>query len=272
MDNRPIGVFDSGVGGLTAVRAMLRDYPNESIVYFGDTARVPYGNREKDDITNLSLQDVRFLRSKGVKAVLIACNTITCNAGEELSADNPAVPVVGTVDAAAAAAAAATKNGRIGIIATAATVRSGAYDVALKAINPDFQVFSQGCPKLVPLIESNHILPGDALIEEAAAEYLAPLKAEGVDVVILGCTHYPLISQVVANYMGEGVALIDSGAESAKAIIKTLTETGGLAETDAKAEVNYYCSARLDDFAPIAQVLLHQDIHGSAFEINIEEY
>ena len=104
MDNRPIGVFDSGVGGLTAVRAMLRDYPNESIVYFGDTARVPYGNREKDDITNLSLQDVRFLRSKGVKAVLIACNTITCNAGEELSADNPDVPVVGTVDAAAAAA------------------------------------------------------------------------------------------------------------------------------------------------------------------------
>lgn len=186
MDNRPIGVFDSGVGGLTAVRAMLRDYPNESIVYFGDTARVPYGNREKDDITNLSLQDVRFLRSKGVKAVLIACNTITCNAGEELSADNPDVPVVGTVDAAAAAAAAATKNGRIGIIATAATVRSG--------------------------------------------------------------------------------------AESAKAIIKTLTETGGLAETDAKAEVNYYCSARLNDFETIAQVFLNKDIHGSAFEINIEEY
>ena len=159
-----------------------------------------------------------------------------------------------------------------GIIATAATVRSGAYDVALKAINPDFQVFSQGCPKLVPLIESNHILPGDALIEEAAAEYLAPLKAEGVDVVILGCTHYPLISQVVANYMGEGVALIDSGAESAKAIIKTLTETGGLAETDAKAEVNYYCSARLNDFETIAQVFLNKDIHGSAFEINIEEY
>lgn len=272
MDNRPIGVFDSGVGGLTAARALLRDHPNESIVYFGDTARVPYGSRTKEDITVLSLQDGRFLRTKGVKALLIACNTITCNAGEELCQDNPDIPVVGTVDAATAAAAAATKNGRIGIIATEATVRSGAYDTALKALKPDVQVFSQGCPKLVPLIETNHINPGDALIEEAAAEYLAPLKAEGVDVVILGCTHYPLIAQVVANYMGEGVALIDSGAESAKAIIKTLTETGGLADPDAKAEVNYYCSARLNDFETIAKVFLNKDINGSAFEINIEEY
>lgn len=272
MDNRPIGVFDSGVGGLTAARALLRDYPNESIVYFGDTARVPYGNRTKEDITNLSLQDGRFLRTKGVKALLIACNTITCNAGEELAADNPDIPVVGTVDAAAAAAAALTKTGRIGVIATQATVRSGAYETALKALLPDAQVFSQGCPKLVPLIESNHILPGDALIEEAAAEYLAPLKAQGVDVVILGCTHYPLIAQVVSNYMGQDVALVDSGAESAKAIIKTLTETGGLADQDAAAQVDYYCSARLQDFETIAQVFLNKDIHGSATEINIEEF
>ena len=272
MDNRPIGVFDSGVGGLTAVRAMLRDYPNESIAYFGDTARVPYGNREKDDIVNLSLQDGRFLRTKGVKALLIACNTITCNAGEELSVDNPDIPVVGTVDAASAAAAAATRNKRIGVIATNATIRSGAYETALKALLPDVAVTGQGCPKLVPLIESNHILPGDALIEEAAAEYLAPLKAAGVDVVILGCTHYPLIAQVVANYMGEGVALIDSGAESAKAIIKTLTETDGLAGADAKASVDYYCSANLDQFCTVAEVFLSKDIRRSASQINIDEF
>ena len=272
MDNRPIGVFDSGVGGLTAVRAMLRDYPNESIAYFGDTARVPYGNREKDDIVNLSLQDGRFLRTKGVKALLIACNTITCNAGEELSVDNPDIPVVGTVDAASAAAAAVTKNKRIGVIATNATIRSGAYETALKALLPDVEVTGQGCPKLVPLIESNHILPGDDMIEEAAAEYLAPLKAAGVDVVILGCTHYPLIAQVVANYMGEGVALIDSGAESAKAIIKTLTETEGLAEADAKASVDYYCSANLDQFCTVAEVFLSKDIRDSASEINIDEF
>ena len=272
MDNRSIGVFDSGLGGLTAVKQIMRELPCESIVYFGDTARVPYGNREKDDIVGLSLQDARFLRSKGVKALLIACNTITCNAGEELCADNPDVPVVGTVDAAAAAAAAVTKNQRIGVIATNATIRSGAYEAALKALLPDAAVTGQGCPKLVPLIESNHILPGDALIEEAAAEYLAPLKAAGVDVVILGCTHYPLIAQVVRNYMGEGVELIDSGAESAKAIIKTLTATGGLAQSDAKAEVDYYCSANLPQFAAVAQVFLDQDIRAKAAEINIDEY
>lgn len=272
MDNRPIGIFDSGVGGLTGVRALQAAAPSESVVYFGDTARVPYGSRTKEDITQLSCQDVRFLRTYDLKAILIACNTITANSIDTLRQENPGIPILGTIEPAAAAALQATKNKRIGIIATQATVLSGAYDQALLRMCPEVRIFAKGCPKLVPLIESGHISLGDTEIEAAVAEYMAPIKAEGVDTVILGCTHYPLIREVVQAYMGPDVSLVDSGGESARALLAELTRTGDLAEKTAVGTASYFCSARLGEFEKIANIFLSQDIHGHAQEIDIEKY
>lgn len=272
MDNRPIGIFDSGVGGLTAVRALQQAAPNESIVYFGDTARVPYGCRTKEDITRLSCQDVRFLRTHDLKAILIACNTITANSMDDLRKDNIDISILGTIEPAAKAAVQQTKNKRIGIIATQATVLSGAYEKELLRLLPDVCIFSQACPKLVPLIETGHIHCGDTLIEEAVAEYLAPIKAGGVDTVILGCTHYPLIRDVVQAYMGPNVSLVDSGGESARAILKDLTDAGKQADNNAVGYDAYYCSNRLCEFVKIANVFLEQDICNRAAEINIEAF
>jgi len=272
MDNRPIGIFDSGVGGLTAVRALQAAAPNESIVYFGDTARVPYGNRTKEDITRLSQQDVRFLRTHGLKAVLVACNTITTSCIDVLSAENSGIPVFGVVESAAEAAAKATKNKKVGIIATQATVRSGAYDQRLKHFLPDVQIFTESCPKLVPLIESGHIHRGDSAIEETAADYLAPIKSQDVDTMILGCTHFPLIREVVQAYMGSDLILIDSGGESVKTMLDALSKTDSLAEKNTVSLKKYFCSARLSDFEKIAKMFLLEDIHGRATEINIEAF
>lgn len=272
MDNRPIGIFDSGVGGLTAVRALKSAAPNESIIYFGDTARVPYGGRTKEEITNLSLQDVRFLRTYDLKAILIACNTITANCIEELREANPGIPILGVVESAAAAAVDATRNRRIGLIATQATVRSGVYETRLKQMLPGVSVCSQGCPKLVPLIESGHIHLGDAELEAVVAEYLSPLRAQQVDAVIMGCTHYPLIREVIQAYMGQAVTLIDSGGASAGAVLDMLRENKRLAKSETVGAQKYYCSARLLEFESIAETFLSENIHGRAFEIDIERF
>lgn len=271
MDLRPIGIFDSGVGGLTAVRVMQAQAANERVIYFGDTARVPYGNRTKENITELSLQDVRFLRSYDPKAILIACNTITASCMDVLMKENPEIPIFGVILPAAAAAAVATKNHSIGIIATKATVSSGAYDLELKRILPDIQIFAQACPRLVPLIESGHIHPGDAFVERAAAEYLGPLKTLGVDTVILGCTHYSLIQEIVQNYMGPDTALIDSGKEAVLSLLEVLQKNGERAPTGKESD-RYFCSARKDDFEKIARVFLRKDIHESVEQINIKQY
>ncbi|MEL7657031.1 MAG: glutamate racemase [Bacillota bacterium] len=268
----PIGIFDSGVGGLTAVRALQMTAPNESVVYFGDTARVPYGCRTKEDITQLSCQDIRFLRTHDLKAILIACNTITANCIDVLRAKNSDLPILGTIEPAAKVAAKYTKNKRIGIIATQATVNSGAYEQELMRLLPDVHIVSQACPTLVPLIESGHISCGDSSIDAAVAEYLAPIKAQDVDTVILGCTHYPLIRKVVQAYMGPNVSLVDSGGESAKALLNTLFSSKHQAKHDTEGSVSYYCSARLSEFEKIAGVFLNRNIHGQAAETDIEQF
>ncbi len=271
MDNRPIGLFDSGVGGLSAVRVLRLEAPGESFAYFGDTARVPYGDRTPEDIKVLSLQDARFLRSRGVKALVIACNTITANAMDELAADNPDIPVIGVIEPAAAEAVRVSPSGKIGIIATNATVNSGVYESAIRALRPNAVVTAQGCPKLVPLIETGHTQPTDGLLMPVLREYLAPLQAAGVDTVILGCTHYPLIAKAAASILGGEVALVDSGAACIGAVMDALAGRDALAGSEKGSEA-FYCSARLDDFTAVAEAFLASDIRPLTEQIDITQY
>jgi len=206
--NAPLGVFDSGLGGLTVVRAISRALPSESMIYFGDTARLPYGNKSRATVTRLSREALRFLEHFGIKALVVACNSASAMALEALRAD-AVVPVLGVVEAGARMAVTATRNGRIGVIGTRATVGSGCYEGALERLRPGLTVTAAACPLFVPLVEEGWI---DAPVTRSVAEtYLAPLRAAGVDTLILGCTHYPLLKGVLAEVMGESVTLIDSG-------------------------------------------------------------
>ena len=272
MDNRPIGLFDSGVGGLSAVRVLRLAAPEESICYFGDTARVPYGDRTPEDIKVLSLQDARFLRSRDVKALVIACNTITANALEELTDANPGIPVIGVIGPAAAEAARSSRSGRIGVIATNATVNSGVYTAAIQALRPDAEITAQGCPKLVPLIESGHTASTDELLMPVLREYLTPLQAAGVDTVILGCTHYPLIAGAAASILGKDVTLVDSGAACVGAVMEALESRDALAVSKNRKTETFFCSARIGDFTAVAEAFLGTDIRPLTQEIDIEAY
>ena len=214
MNQRPIGVFDSGLGGLTAVRQLRRLMPSENIIYFGDTARVPYGNRGRETLLKYARQDLRFLRSFDLKAVVIACGTVSANCLEELRRES-AAPVTGVVEPAVERAAAATRSGKVGLIATRASVGSGAYERAFRRLDPALEVRALACPLFVPLVEEGRCRPGDVVIETVAREYLAPLRETGVDTLVLGCTHYPLLREVIGAVMGPDVTLIDVGQEAA---------------------------------------------------------
>lgn len=200
MDRRPIGVFDSGLGGLTAVRELARLMPEEDLIYFGDTGRVPYGGRSQDTITTYARQDVRFLRSFDPKAIVIACGTVSTIALDVLRREND-IPVFGVVGPAVRAAARLAKDGPVGLIGTKATIRSGAYERALARLRSELQVCSEACPLFVPLVETGDSAPA-SVIETVAAEYLAPMKGAGVDTLILGCTHYPCFGRLSAPVWG----------------------------------------------------------------------
>lgn len=272
MDNRPIGVFDSGVGGLSAVTRLIQTAPGESFVYLGDTVRAPYGDRTAEEIKFLSRRNARFLRARGIKALIIACNTSTASALAELTADNADIPVSGTVEPTAARAAAVSPGGHIGVIATAATVRSGVYERAIRAKRPDARVVQQSCPKLVPLIEAGHIRPDDPALRAALEEYLAPLRAAETDTLILGCTHYPLIEEAVARVMGRAMPMVDSGGACAEAVLAKLAAENALAEPGAVRREQYFCTGRRGEFTAVAAGFLGRPIDGLTEEINVEGY
>lgn len=213
MDKRPIGVFDSGLGGLTAVRQLMDQLPGEDIIYFGDTSRVPYGGRSPETVLKYTRQDINFLLQFDIKAIVIACNTADTAAGAQVQREYD-LPICGAIRPTAKKAAMVTRNNRIGVIGTNATIRGRGYDGIIREENPRAQVRSIACPLLVPLVENFRTKPGDLVVEQVVAEYLQPLKDWGCDTLVLGCTHYPLLWDVISAFMGAEVTLINSGKEA----------------------------------------------------------
>ena len=225
MDTRPIGVFDSGLGGLTAVRELRRQMPSEHIIYFGDTSRVPYGNRSRETLLKYARQDLRFLASFQPKAVVIACGTVSSNCIETLQAENQ-IPIIGVVEPGARAACEASLSGDIAVIATESTIRSGAYAEAILRRRPDAQVRSLACPLFVPLAEEGWF--DGPIVEGVAARYLEPLfrKAPAPDCLVLGCTHYPMLASAIRKVVGGGATIVDSAATTAQVVKRRLEERG----------------------------------------------
>lgn len=268
--NAPIGVFDSGVGGLTVAREIMRQIPNERIVYFGDTARVPYGSKSKETVTRYSRQIVRFLQTQEVKAIVVACNTASAYLDEiEKEAD---IPIIGVVKPGAKMAAEATSNGKIGVIATEGTINSGIYSSYIKEIKPDASVIGKACPLLVPLVEEG--LLQDPVTDEIAKRYLTELIDIGIDTLILGCTHYPLIRSTVGRIVGEGVTLVNPAYETAKELRELLEAEHMQNEEAAKLGDNkyrFFVSDAAEKFKHFANSVIKYGIL-SAKTIHIEEY
>ena len=271
LDQRPIGVFDSGLGGLTAVAELTRMLPGEDIVYFGDTGRVPYGSRSRETIIKYARQDVAFLRTFDLKAVLIACGTVSTTAMEVLSAENP-IPVLGVAQPTAVTAARTTRNGKIGLIGTQASISSGAYERYIAAESPSARVLAKACPLFVPLVENGRIHPGDVVIETVCAEYLAPLKEAGVDTLVLGCTHYPLLETVIGRFMGPEVTLVNAGAEGARAAARRLEAEDALSPRGTGGSCRFYVSDRVHDFSRLASLFLRRDVTEAVHQIDIVQY
>lgn len=216
----PIGVFDSGIGGLTVLHRIMEVLPKESAIYLGDTARSPYGTKSPETVLKYSFENADFLLEKGVKLVVVACNTSSAIALDALKAQLP-VPVVGVIEPGARRAYETTKNKRVGVIGTDATIQSGAYTRALRALDPALEIYSRSCPLFVPLVEEGWL--DNAVAESVVAAYLGSLKQSGIDTLILGCTHYPLLKKAIRKFLSDGVKLVDSAAEVAqevKAVLK----------------------------------------------------
>ncbi|MBQ7986120.1 MAG: glutamate racemase [Clostridia bacterium] len=269
MDTRSIGVFDSGLGGLTAVKQIMAELPNENIVYFGDTGRVPYGTRSKETIIKYSKNDVNFLLEKDVKMIVIACGTVSSTALEVLKKEYN-VPILGVVEATSLAAINATKNKKIGIIGTPGTIKSGAYEKFIKAQNSEIETFSSACPLFVPLVENGHFETEVAKL--VIKEYLEEIKEKGVDTLILGCTHYPLLSKAIGEFMGDGVTLINAGSEVAKALKTELASQKLLKEDGKVGKYSYFVSDNVDGFENLGGLFLEREINGQVEKIDIERY
>lgn len=257
MDQRAIGVFDSGLGGLTAVRHLQTILPSENIVYFGDTGRVPYGTRSQSTIRRYTEEDCRLLLEQDVKFIIAACGTVSSVAPDLL--EQLPVPAIGVVYPTAQAAAAATQNKRIGILGTAATIRSASFEKALLSIDPTIEVTATPCPLFVPLVESGWIAEDDAVAVPMVRRYLSAVKAAGVDTLILGCTHFPLLAPIIRAELGEKVTLIDSGRETAVQCAKLLAESDALAQRAAGC-CRFFVSDQPEGFSRVAEIFLGKSV------------
>lgn len=267
MNSLPIGIFDSGVGGLTVLRAVRERLPRESVIYLGDTARVPYGTKSRATIEHYAVEDAGFLVRKGVKMLVIACNTISAMARERLRAEFKA-PLLSVLGPGARMAARVTRNGRIGVIATEATVESGAYRRAIQESCGDreVEIFSYACPLFVPLAEEGET--ESQITRLVAEQYLAPLRAEGIDTLVLGCTHYPLLKRVINETMGAGVALVDSAEATAEETAQLLATRGLLNQSSDAGVSRFYVTDAAGRFHSIAERILGEPLeHLEAVEV-----
>lgn len=267
MDTRPIGVFDSGVGGLTVVKQIMKVMPHENIIYFGDTARVPYGTKSKEAVTKYSKQNVRFLLSKQVKAIIVACNTASSNSLDALR-DTFDVPIFGVVVPGVEEAVRSTKNKRIGVIGTPATVRSGAYERMICEKDSEMQVFTKACPLFVPLAEEGWT--DNDVARQAAKIYLEELMATGIDSLVLGCTHYPLLKRCIGTTVGDAIKLVDPAKATAKRVKHFLEEKELLNENEGMGEKQFYLSDSTDTFRFVCQKALKYAFQPEI--IDIEQY
>lgn len=267
----PIGVFDSGVGGLTVAREIMRNLPNEHIVYFGDTARVPYGSKSKDTVIRYSRQIIRFLLTQNVKAIVIACNTASALALETVEKEFD-IPIIGVIESGARAAAAATVNKRVGVIGTESTINSRMYNRCIGELDPEITVLGKACPLFCPLVEEGWLK--DPVTEEVARRYLDELLTENIDSLIMGCTHYPLLRSLLRGIVGDQVNLVNPAYETAKELEKLL-EDRQIANRGTKAPVKepyrFYVSDAADKFKNFANSILPYDIENTE-KIHIEEY
>lgn len=270
MNKNAIGVFDSGLGGLSAVKQMLCAMPNENIIYFGDTGRVPYGNRSKDTIRRYAMQDANFLLKNNVKMVVAACGTVSSVAPDLESTLK--VPYTGVVLPTCFTALKESKNGKIGVIGTTATINSHSYKTRIQLKNPSFEVFEQDCPMFVPLVENGFIDRDDMVVKLIVEKYMSNLKNAGVDTVILGCTHYPILKDAIQDFMGKDVTLIDSGKETALYTKKVLEENGLNNADKTPGTAKFFVSDTPDNFEKIASLFLSKDMQNCVSRINIEEY
>lgn len=273
MENKsaPIGIFDSGVGGLTVAREIIKQMPNEKLIYFGDTARVPYGSKSKDTVIKYSGQILRFLESKEVKAIVVACNTATAYALETLEKEVD-IPIIGVIHAGAKAAVEATFNKRIGVIGTRATISSMVYPGIIGEMAEDIDVIQEACPLFVPLVEEG--LLHDSVTDEIAGRYLSGLKSKYIDTLVLGCTHYPLLSATISRLMGSGVTLVNPAYETAKELKQLLSEKnlGNPGDIiDGQKKYQFYVSDMAERFRDFAKSILPNEVR-ETYQVNIEEY
>lgn len=267
MNHDAIGVFDSGLGGLTAVKALNEILPNENIIFFGDTARVPYGTRSRQTILRYTKEDVAFLRRHPVKMIIAACGTVSSMLGADAPVDD--IPFTGVVYPAAKRAAEVTKNGRVGVIGTPATIQSSSYETALHNINAGIDVTAMPCPLLVHLVEYGYTDRNNQITRLAAEEYLTPIRNAGVDTLIMGCTHYPIIKDIIADIMGEGVTLLSAGEEAARYAKTCLEEQDLLTDSTQPGHNIYYVSDSVSSFRENAKNFLADAAHGQVFSSRI---
>ena len=264
-DNRFIGVFDSGIGGLTVVKAIVDSMPREDIVYFGDTAHVPYGTRSPRQVTEYVLADVEFIYSFRPKAIVIACNTADSIAREKVE-ELYDVPVFGVVEPTSKKAAETTKNGKIGVIATKATVNSEAYNKAIKKYNESAEVYAKACPLLVPLVENGRFHKGDKVVETVLKEYLDPLNEQGIDTLILGCTHYPLLQDIIEELYPD-INVISSSVVLAETLKATLEKENKTNE-DPGSIRKYFVSDDAENFETQAKIFMGDSLAGPVKQID----
>ncbi len=254
-----IGVFDSGIGGLTVLQRIMEALPRENTVYLGDTARAPYGTKSVETVLRYSFENSAFLMEKGVKIVVVACNTSTAIALESLR-ETLSVPVVGVIEPGVRRALGITKNKKVGVIGTEATIQSGAYTRALKAANPGIEVYSRACPLFVPLVEEGWI--DNEIVEMTVQAYLGSLRQSGIDTLILGCTHYPLLKKAIRKFLGRGVQLVDSAEETAKEVGGVLSAKS-LARKNGKAVHSFFVSDAPDRFVKVGRRFLGEKVESA---------